>query len=160
MNIFKVHGSRYLNPFGNKLHSGDLCLSLRRVPRLMVGRHRLCEMPPPTVCIGFLRHVKHLTVRHAYGSQCCLGGSRTGTWALPGSQPLGLTWNHLWGTVRADACLARALIRAPFSQMDSEPFLASALLGAAFQPAKEKSQARLGFPVDFTESVSYGLFKK
>lgn len=158
MNIFKVRGSRYLNLFGHMLHFGDLCacpseecLSLRAI------KHRLCKTPSPALFIGFLRCVKHLT------SPSCLyepvPSWRPPDWigARPGSPSLGVTWDRGEGQVRAEAGLARAPTRAPFLQMDLEPFIARSLPGCCHSSWPEKSRARLGFPMDFITSFSYGF---
>lgn len=143
-------GEEILEYFGNGLHLGAiLSLSFWRLPKtwiirdhrcshggqnLMFVKHRLCENTTTyslywisQVCKSIFSQIIMLPVVEASG---------LGFQPFQALYPSGLIWNHLWGKVRAEACPIRIPPHSP--QMDSEPFLATSLLGAGWHSSCPK----------------------
>lgn len=127
VNIFKVHGSRYLNLFGHMLHSGGT-LSLWRAPKLE-GHQTQALWNAITYSVYSVSQVckaSHQSIMLIWASAVLAAPGLD--WSPPWlSLPRGWHGTTCEGQVRAEASLARAPTRAPFLQMDVGPFIASSL---------------------------------
>lgn len=161
-------GRRYLNLFGNKLcFGGTLFLSLWRVPKalvmnqrctiggpsLIVIKHGLCKNTI-TYSVGRISHVwkTSLSSLSCLCSPVLCGRLQDWDLSLPDMRPpLGDSWGLK---------TSQNPPQSSFSLNElGKPFLASSLPGCCRSSwPKQKSQARLGFSVDFIDNISYGFF--
>lgn len=159
----------YLNLLDNRLHFGELCPSLRRMPktlimeqrcsvegwRVMVVKHRLCKNAV-TYLLDFSGVQKLLTI-----SLCLRELVPRGRWQ---NWELSLPWTLIpWGwhgTISRGQVGAKtkAPLIAPFLQMNLEPLTASSAWVLPYQLVKDKPWARLGFSMDFINIILLQIF--
>lgn len=104
-------------------------------------------------------------VHHAYVSQGPVGGSEHGRESSLALHPMWLTCNHLWGKGKGWSLSNGSPLIAPFPPNELGTFHCQLFASVLpFQLAKENSQARLGFSMNFVvillQTKQKGLYSK